>query len=252
MQEDFVKLIGLQVSVTSTGSAYSGIICVNNSNCTVEISHCIVRNTDTATNASTGISFGGSFNTNVAKVFNNIVYDFIKTGAGGTGISASASPWTLYAYNNTVINLCFFFNDTATTEIYTLSLHDALPISKTKKESEVLVQTESHIKRLTKAKDISIDKHAKKPENSASALVGKIEVFVPMAGLIDLDKENARLKKEIGNIENEIKRLSAQLKNKNFVERAPKEIVQKEKDKIVLLKEKLDKLNHHLKAIKKE
>ncbi|MDD5774030.1 MAG: valine--tRNA ligase [bacterium] len=120
---------------------------------------------------------------------------------------------------------------------------------KSKKESDILKQTESYIKRLTKTKDISIDLNAEKPENSVSALVGKIEIFVPLAGLIDLDKENARLRREMGNIENEIKRLSAQLENKNFVERAPKDIVQKEKDKIVLMKEKLDKLNRHLKAI---
>jgi valyl-tRNA synthetase len=120
---------------------------------------------------------------------------------------------------------------------------------KTKKESDILKQTESYIKRLTKTKDISIDTHAKKPENSVSALVGKIEIFVPLAGLIDLGKEKARLKKEIENAGNEIKRITATLENKNFVDRAPKEIVQKEKDKIVLLEEKIEKLNLHLKAL---
>ncbi|MFH1287645.1 MAG: valine--tRNA ligase [bacterium] len=126
---------------------------------------------------------------------------------------------------------------------------DVIIKPKTKEELEILKQTESYIKRLTKSKDITINGHAKKPENSASALTGKIEIFVPLAGIIDLEKENARLKKEIGNIENEIKRITSQLENKNFVERAPKEIVQKEKNKIILLKEKLEKLGHHLEVI---
>lgn len=120
---------------------------------------------------------------------------------------------------------------------------------KTKEESEILKQVKNYIKRLTKSKDLSIDIKAKKPDNSASALTGKIEIFVPLAGLIDIEKENTRLKKEIGNIENEIKRLSAQLENKNFVERAPQDIVQKEKDKIIVLKEKIIKLNQHLQAL---
>lgn len=116
---------------------------------------------------------------------------------------------------------------------------------KTKSESEILKHTESYIKKLTKGKTVMIDMNARKPENSGAALAGEVEIFVPLAGLIDVEKENARLKKEIENVENEMKRITAQLENKNFIERAPQEIVQREKEKVVLLKEKFEKLNRH-------
>ncbi|MEW6088032.1 MAG: valine--tRNA ligase [bacterium] len=120
---------------------------------------------------------------------------------------------------------------------------------KTKKELEFFDSVRNYIQRLAKGKDLSIDLKAEKPENSVSVLAGKTEIFVPLAGLIDIRKETTRLKKEIESVENDIKRILSALENKNFTERAPKDIVQKERDKIILLKEKLEKLKRHLEAI---
>ena len=67
---------------------------------------------------------------------------------------------------------------------------------------------------------------------SATSLVGGLEVLVPMAGLIDKDAELGRLNKELGKLQGEIKRLSGKLGNAKFVDKAPVEVIQKERDKL--------------------
>ncbi len=66
---------------------------------------------------------------------------------------------------------------------------------------------------------------------AATGLVGSIEVLVPMAGLIDVEAERARLSKEIGKLEGGLKGVTAKLGNEKFVNNAPAEVVAKEKQK---------------------
>jgi len=77
---------------------------------------------------------------------------------------------------------------------------------------------------------------------AATALVGDMELLVPMAGLIDKDAELARLDKEIDRKEKDRARTEGKINNPNFVERAPEEIVQKERDKLQDLDSALQKL----------
>jgi valyl-tRNA synthetase len=67
---------------------------------------------------------------------------------------------------------------------------------------------------------------------SATALVGGLEVLVPMAGLIDKDAELGRLNKELGKLQGEIKRLGGKLGNAKFVDKAPAEVIEKERAKL--------------------
>ena len=77
---------------------------------------------------------------------------------------------------------------------------------------------------------------------SATALVGELEILVPMAGLIDKDAELARLQKESDKLEKELARLKGKLNNPKFVDKAPAEVVQKEKDKLTDAEAALAKL----------
>ncbi len=77
---------------------------------------------------------------------------------------------------------------------------------------------------------------------SATTLVGKLEVHVPMAGIIDKEAELARLQKELIKLEQETKKLEGKLGNANFVDKAPAEVVQKEKDRLASYAEQLAKL----------
>ncbi|MGB3749037.1 MAG: valine--tRNA ligase [Rhodanobacter sp.] len=68
---------------------------------------------------------------------------------------------------------------------------------------------------------------------AAAAVVGSLRVMIPLAGLIDLDAEKARLAKEIARIEVEIRKCEGKLGNANFVANAPAEVVAQERQRIV-------------------
>ena len=69
-----------------------------------------------------------------------------------------------------------------------------------------------------------------------------MELLVPMAGLIDKDAELARLDKEIDRKEKDRARTEGKINNPNFVEKAPEDVVQKERDKLQELDNALQKL----------
>ncbi|PCI76652.1 MAG: valine--tRNA ligase [SAR86 cluster bacterium] len=84
---------------------------------------------------------------------------------------------------------------------------------------------------------------------AATQLHGDIEILVPMAGLIDVEAERARLEKEIAKLESGMKAVSAKLNNKKFMDNAPEAVVAKERGKaeqmsaaLTALQEKLEEL----------
>jgi valyl-tRNA synthetase len=86
--------------------------------------------------------------------------------------------------------------------------------------------------KLAKLESITwLDEGAEAPL-SATALVGELEVLVPMAGLIDKDAELGRLNKELGRLQGEMKRLGGKLGNAKFVDKAPAEVIEKERAKL--------------------
>jgi valyl-tRNA synthetase len=76
-----------------------------------------------------------------------------------------------------------------------------------------------------------------------------MEILVPMSGLIDKEKEIARLKKELEKLEQEKKRLQGKLSNPNFVDRAPEAVVQKERDKLLNADSAITKLQSQLNSV---
>ena len=93
---------------------------------------------------------------------------------------------------------------------------------------------------LAKLESISLNDQPAPP--SATALAGDMEILVPLAGLIDVEVEIKRLDKEIDKLTNEMSRLSGKLANKNFVDKAPPELVAKEKEKLEQIQKSLTKL----------
>lgn len=67
---------------------------------------------------------------------------------------------------------------------------------------------------------------------SATALVGEMKILIPLAGLIDKDAELARLEKEIGKLQVNVDKTTAKLVNKNFVDKAPGAVVEKERERL--------------------
>jgi valyl-tRNA synthetase len=85
---------------------------------------------------------------------------------------------------------------------------------------------------------------------SATALVGDMEILVPMAGLIDKDAELARLNKEAEKIQKEYQQVQGKLNNEKFVSKAPEEVVAKERTKMSDLETTLKKLAQQQQSIR--
>jgi valyl-tRNA synthetase len=83
---------------------------------------------------------------------------------------------------------------------------------------------------------------AQKPDQAVSLLAGSIEVYLPLAGMLDIGKERERLDKEIAQANQEITRLQGKLANESFVSRAKPEVVEREREKLAAQKERLTKL----------
>ena len=117
-----------------------------------------------------------------------------------------------------------------------------------KAEEALISDNEEFIRRLSRLSGLEVGKVAK-PKNSAAAVVGSFEVYVPLEGLIDLEKEKIRLKKEEERISGEVNAISARLKDKNFTGKAPKDVVEKQKTRMGELKIQIEKLKDNLKNI---
>ena len=85
---------------------------------------------------------------------------------------------------------------------------------------------------------------------SAIALVDEMKILIPMAGLIDKEAELARLDKEIQKINKDMPRIVGKLNNPKFMDKAPADVVDKEKAKLVALESSLKNLKEQLDKIK--
>jgi valyl-tRNA synthetase len=74
---------------------------------------------------------------------------------------------------------------------------------------------------------------AEKPAQTVAQVIsGGIEIYLPLAGMIDLDAERERLRKEVAQVEKRIASGKVKLNNPNFIEKAPAAIVQKEREQL--------------------
>jgi valyl-tRNA synthetase len=80
-------------------------------------------------------------------------------------------------------------------------------------------------------KELKIGTNVEKPKASASSLLSGNELYIPLAGFIDVDKEIERIQKEITRIEGFLKGVNGKLNNANFVDNAPEAVVQNERNK---------------------
>ena len=76
-----------------------------------------------------------------------------------------------------------------------------------------------------------------------------LEAFLPLAGMVDLDKERKRLAKQIQKTQNEIKRLTGRLSNAGFVNKAPAHVIQGARDQLHAAQERYARLSERVKAL---
>ncbi len=85
---------------------------------------------------------------------------------------------------------------------------------------------------------------------SATGLVDQLELFIPMADLIDKEAELARLAKEITRLEQELVRIEQKLANESYVTKAPTDVVAKERERLATNKFTIEKLQEQVANIK--
>lgn len=98
---------------------------------------------------------------------------------------------------------------------------------------------------LCKLNGITLFNQDDTPPASASAMVGELEILIPMAGLIDKEAELARLNKELTKLDKDIVHIESKLNNPDFVSRAPEAVIAKEKEKLIQAKLSKEKLLAH-------
>jgi valyl-tRNA synthetase len=91
--------------------------------------------------------------------------------------------------------------------------------------------------------------HGASIPESATALVGNLEILIPMAGLINKEEESARLNREIAKLNKEAERMESKLQNPSFVDKAPADVVAKERDRLADLQSTRSKLAEQLEKI---
>ena len=88
------------------------------------------------------------------------------------------------------------------------------------------------------------------PEGEVALVIGGIEAFIPLGDLVDVEKERARLEKELAVFEGEIERAAKKLANPGFVNKAPQKVVDEEKQKLAGYEAARGKLKANLEKLK--
>ncbi|NOH58349.1 valine--tRNA ligase [Alteromonas sp. 07-89-2] len=104
--------------------------------------------------------------------------------------------------------------------------------------------------KLSKLETVTILKDGEEAPASATALVGEMEILIPMAGLIDKDAELARITKAMEKIEKDVSRTRGKLGNEKFVSNAPEAVIEKERAKLEEGEKALAKLKEQFETIK--
>ena len=100
------------------------------------------------------------------------------------------------------------------------------------KQKPILEANGEYIKRLGTVDILTVESlTAAKPENAMTSVVNGIEVYLPLKGLIDVEKETARLEKELASLDKELKRIDGKLSNQGFLAKAPAAVVAEQKAK---------------------
>ncbi len=115
---------------------------------------------------------------------------------------------------------------------------------------DILNEHVVYISKLARDKNIAIGEDIIKPQDAATSVKPLMQIFVPLTGLLDIEAEIKRLEKEILKIEEAASQLRKKLANREFVSKAPKEVVGENKAKYDEFIEKIHKIQENIEKLK--
>ena len=101
-----------------------------------------------------------------------------------------------------------------------------------KKLKSIVESGKNYIINLANLDTLTVEMALVEPKGVATGVVGSLKVFVPLAGIVDIAGEKARLQKEIAKVEKDLEQCSRKLANRDFREKAAASIIEKEEEKL--------------------
>ena len=101
----------------------------------------------------------------------------------------------------------------------------------------------------TRFSQISIAEHHEKPDAAAAAVIGNLTIYIPLAGVIDVEREKARLRKRLDKVAKDFAGTQKTLNNPQFIDRAPEAVVTQKQDRLVELESEKEKLVANLEML---
>ncbi len=114
------------------------------------------------------------------------------------------------------------------------------------KNTENIEQDKETIMRLARLETMELSISGEKVKEAKSIFLNDIEIHLPFKGMLDLDKEKKNIQAQIDQKNNFISALEKKLSNKEFIKKAPKEIIEKDMERLNSEKEQLQKLKDQL------
>jgi len=127
---------------------------------------------------------------------------------------------------------------------------DGFVICPVKHKADVLKNNSRAVRERARVAELHILQEGKQPQGAASYIFNEIEIFVPLAGLVDVDQELAKLEKERNKVSLQLQKVEGKLGNSKFLNNAPEEVVAGEKEKQETMSAKLAKLEESMERLK--
>ncbi|ABC98729.1 valyl-tRNA synthase [Synechococcus sp. 65AY6Li] len=117
-------------------------------------------------------------------------------------------------------------------------------------EQRILTTAQAYIRELAKVESLEITGSlARDPKQVAAAVVGTVQVLVPLAGLVDVEALRAKVQKDLAKLEKEAQGIRARLENPNFLNRANPEVVQASREQLAELEAQMQLLQARMEKL---
>lgn len=120
----------------------------------------------------------------------------------------------------------------------------------TETEYRILASNEEFIKRFCGTSALEIATEMSAPDKAMSAIITGAELYLPLAGLLDIGQEIARLEKELDHLTKEVQRVEKKLANEGFVAKAPAKVIEEERSKMNDYADKREKVEARISELR--